>query len=129
VVAAVHIMALFIVQLQWVQDFLTSDCNYCRLVNQKVHIPFLLSTFFDICGSPCEINSLEEFQKFKVNIVKFLLLSFWVSNKPGMMPICGYHHLGHRYLRFKSCLRHECMFSVSDMCGVIHYLIMGESSL
>lgn len=35
VVAALHIMALFVVQLQWVQDFLTSDCNYCRLVNSE----------------------------------------------------------------------------------------------
>jgi len=32
VVAALHIMALFAVQLQCVQEFLTSDCNYCRLV-------------------------------------------------------------------------------------------------
>jgi hypothetical protein len=59
VVAALHIMALFVVQLQWVQDFLTTDCNYCRLVNQKVHILILLSPekdFSDISGSSREIN-------------------------------------------------------------------------
>jgi len=32
VLAGLHIVALFVVQLQWIQVFLTSDCNYCRLV-------------------------------------------------------------------------------------------------
>ncbi|XP_023706983.1 piezo-type mechanosensitive ion channel component isoform X4 [Cryptotermes secundus] len=40
VVAALHIMALFVVQLQWVQDFLTSDCNYCRYLG----LTFLMKT-------------------------------------------------------------------------------------
>jgi hypothetical protein len=36
VFTALHIMALFVVQLQGVQEFLTSDCDYCRLVTPEV---------------------------------------------------------------------------------------------
>ncbi|PSN54799.1 hypothetical protein C0J52_01988 [Blattella germanica] len=39
VVAALHIMALFLVQLQWVQEFLTTDCSICRLRHKLMNNP------------------------------------------------------------------------------------------